>query len=63
MGQVGDTLSVISKCVDLLMWRSWNFESQIITLIFFVCLLFTEKINFLLVNQEDFSHLKLVLRS
>ena len=44
-----------SISVDLLMCQSWNFE-------FRICLLFTEKINFLLVNQENNSLVKLVLR-
>ena len=42
--------------VDLLMCQSWNFQILNIALCFFLCLLFTEKINFLLVElkQENF---------
>ena len=41
-----------SSSVDLLMCRSWNFESWVYRYLlwFFLCLLFTEKINFLLVK-------------
>ena len=46
--------------VDLLMCRNLEFWISNIT---FFCLLITEKINFLLVNQEKNSQLKLVLRS
>ena len=40
-----------------------NFRSLQIFLTIFLCLLFAEKINFLLGNQQNFSQLKMVLMS
>ena len=41
-----------SSSVDLLMCRSWNFEYYVLFGLNFLCLIFTEKINFLLVKQR-----------
>ena len=40
-----------------------SYQKTKVSAVIFLCLLFAENINFLLVNQHKFSQLKLVLRS